>query len=468
MRTFGRVDSAVVRELEAIVGAGHVSTSDEHRERYSCDEMPVRQPHAPDVVVEAAATAEVSAVLRLASRLAIPVTPRGAGTGLSGGCVPLYGGILLSLERMDRVLEVDEDNFTATVQAGATLEALCQAAQAQGLYYPLHPGEMAATVGGNVAANAGGMNAVKYGVTRHFVMGLEAVLAGGEIIETGGKFVKCATGYDLTQLLVGSEGTLAVVTRVTVRLIAPPARREVMLIPFSRLEDAIRSVPDILRERVLPCGIEFMEKDIISIAEAYLGRQMPCAGGEALLMVLLEGRSDEDVQSDLEAVARVCQRNGAIDVYVPPGERARRSLLEARERFYPAATRFSPLEIADIVVPRAAIPGFMAAVKQTALRHGLPVLAYGHAGDGNVHLHPLRHGLPEAEWQQKLAAVLSELYRSGAALGGMPSGEHGLGFTKRRYLRSAIAPAAEALMRRVKQAFDPQDIMNPGKIFDNG
>jgi glycolate oxidase len=460
---YGEVTDGILALLTEIVGARNVLTGDE-RENYARDEMPIPKPALPDVVVKPKDTDSVVKILKLANEKNIPVTPRGGGTGLSGGAVPIYEGIVLSVERMNRILEIDEDNFVATVEPGATLSDLYQAVEEHGLYYPLYPGEMSATIGGNVATNAGGMKAVKYGVTRHFVVGLEAVLPTGETIQTGGKFVKCSTGYDLTQLIIGSEGTLAVITKVMLRLIPPPGRREILFVPFNSLHDAIKSVPDILKERVLPVGIEFMERDIINMVEQYTGKEIPLHGYEAFLMIIVEADSEDEIHQISSQIGEVCLNHGAVDVFIPGSERAKRRLLESREKFYHVIQHFGMTDIADVVVPRSRIAEFVELAKGIANEYRIPLVAYGHAGDGNVHLHHMGQETDKAE--DKIKEILTKIYEVGVSLGGTISGEHGLGFAKKGYLHMAADKDKLELMKRVKRAFDPNNIMNPGKIFD--
>ncbi|MFC1967807.1 FAD-binding oxidoreductase [Chloroflexota bacterium] len=463
---YGTVTDELVGALEGIAGKGNVSIKEEEMERYSYDEMPIPKPHPPDVVVKPENTPSVAKVLALANEKRIPVTPRGSGTGLSGGCVPTLGGIVLSLERMNRVLEIDGENFVAVVEPGLLLSDLYQAVEERGLYYPLYPGEKSASIGGNIATNAGGMRAVKYGVTRHFVLGLTAVVPTGEVVESGGKFVKCSSGYDLTQLLVGSEGTLAVITRIILRLIPPPGKREVLFIPFHTLQEGISAVPDILKQRISPVGIEFMERDIIELVEEYTGREVPFHKHEAFLMITMEADSEEAIHEASRQVQEVAMNHGAIDVFLPGSERAKRELLETREKFYHALKRFGPVDIADVVVPRSEIPEFVKRAKEISARTGMPILVYGHAGDGNVHLHPLGRGMDRAEWERKLPGIFEEIYQVGVSLGGAVSGEHGIGFEKREYLATAMDRNVIEVMKRIKRALDPHNILNPGKIFD--
>jgi glycolate oxidase len=322
---------------------------------------------------------------------------------------------------------------------------------------------MSATIGGNVATNAGGMRAVKYGVTRDFVLGLEAVLPTGEIINTGGKYVKSSTGYDLTQLLTGSEGTLAVISQVTLQLITPPGSREILLIPFNSLSEAIRCVPVILKERILPVSIEFMEADILKLVKDYTGKEFPIPGYPAYLMLMIECENYDEFGIISERISEICLKNGAVDTYVPGSESAKRRLLETREKFYPTMQHRGMLDLSDVVVPRSKIADFVEEVKRISERYGIPVVGYGHAGDGNVHLHPLG---PHPASEEVIQALLTEIYQAGVALGGTISGEHGIGADKLKYMPLAVSPEKLALMKRLKGAFDPHNILNPGKVIE--
>jgi glycolate oxidase len=458
---FGKLTPDLISQLTSIVGQKNILTG-EGRENYARDESPHSEEMLPEAVLKPESPEAIGQILRLANTHRIPITPRGAGTGISGGAVPVYGGISLSLERMNRILEIDEANFSATAEAGVALAELCTAIEEKGLYYPLYPGEKSASIGGNVATNAGGMRAVKYGVTRNFVLGLEAVLPSGEIITTGGKFFKCSTGYDLTQLLTGSEGTLAIITKVIVRLIAPPGSREILFIPFHTLNDAIHCVPVILKEKILPVGIEFMEQDLLSMVEEFTGKEIPLHGYPAYLMLIIESENQGEFERITEQISEICMRQGAVDVFVPGSENAKRNLLEAREKFYSTMQHRNMLDIADVVVPRSQIAEFVRNVKDISRKYGIPVIAYGHAGDGNVHLHPI--GTSVAENRKK--ALLSEIFKEGIKLGGTISGEHGLGLFKKEYLHLAEPSEKIELLKRIKQAFDPNNIMNPGKVLE--
>jgi len=454
----------VTEGLRTIVGRENVLVGDDIKEEYARDEALTVKPCLPEVIVKPGSTEEVAKVLRLANEKRIPVTPRGGGTGLSGGCVAVCGGILLSLERMNRILEIDEENCVAVVEAGVVLADLYKAVEARGFYYPIYPGEESATVGGNVATNAGGMRAVKYGVTRHYVLGLEAVLPTGEIIETGGKYVKVSTGYDLTQLLVGSEGTLVVVTKVVLKLLLRPKGKTTLFVPFRSLSDEIRAVPVIFKSGVFPETIEFLERLGFVGMEDYTGIKVPISKhardeAEAFLLIVTEGKSSEEAFKDAMFISDICMEHGAIDVFVPPTEKAGRELLELREKAFYAAKDAGATDLVDVVVPRCEIPKFVEQMHEISAKHATIITGAGHAGDGNIHLAILE---PDAE---KLHTILKEIYMVGKSLGGTISAEHGIGSEKRRFLLEMEDKAKIELMRRIKKAFDPNNILNPQKIF---
>ena len=454
----------VIKRLRTLVGEENVLVGDDIKEEYARDEALTVEPCLPEVVVKPGSAEEVAKILRLASEKRIPVTPRGGGTGLAGGCVAVSGGILLSLERVNRILEIDEENYVAVVEAGVVLADLYKAVEARGLYYPIYPGEVSSTVGGNVATNAGGMRAVKYGVTRHFVLGLEAILPTGEIIETGGKYVKVSTGYDLTQLIVGSEGTLAVVTKVILKLLSRPKAKTTLFAPFRNLSDGIRAVPIILKSGVIPVTIEFLEKLGLNAMEDYTGRKVPIservrAKAEAFLLIVLEGKNTEEAFRDAEFIGDVCMKHGAIDIFIPPTERAGRELLDLREKAYYAAKDAGATDLVDIVVPRGEISKFVEQIHEISAKYATIIAGAGHAGDGNVHLAILEQDA------DKLSTILKEIYRVGKTLGGTISAEHGIGSERRKYLLEMEDKVKIELMRRIKKAFDPNNILNPGKIF---
>lgn len=468
---YSEINEKIIEALKGIVGKEGVLTDKVEREKYSCDEMLVPKPHLPNVVVKPKDKVTVANILSFANKERIPVTPRGAGTGICGGSIPIFGGILLSLEKMNKILQVDKENFVAIVEPGVTLGDLYAAVEEHGLYYPLYPGEISASIGGNVATNAGGMRAVKYGVTRQFVLGVEAVLATGEIIETGGEFVKSSTAYDLTQLLVGSEGTLAVITKVILKLMTVPKRREVLFIPFANLRDAIKAASDILKHGIFPTGIEFMEGEVVKLAEEYTGREIPYHDYDAFLLIILEAESEDEILRLAKHVEEVCTKNSAIDIFVPGSERAKRELLDAREKFLFGLKSFvskhaGVIDVVDAVVPRHKIPEFVERAKKISKKHEIPLFSFGHAGDGNIHLLPFMKDANEDTWGRKSPSFFKEIYQMGVSLGGTISAEHGIGFERKKYLSIAIDEKQINIMKGIKRVFDPNNILNPGKIFD--
>lgn len=452
------------QRLAGLLGADRVVAGDAIGDDYGHDEALTATAHLPEVVVRPETTDDVAAVVSLAAELGVPVTARGSGTGLSGACIPRHGGILVSFERMQRILEIDTENHMAVVQPGVTLEQLDAETAKHGLVYPVFPGEYSASLGGNVATNAGGMRAVKYGVTRHQVLGLEAVLGTGEVIRTGGKFVKSTSGYDLTQLILGSEGTLAVVTEAILRLYPRLDHSVTVLAPYRSLDEVANAVPRIVASGVGPMILEYI--DLVSMVgitrNAGLDLGIPDDikdAAVAYLVVVLEARTSDRLDEDTAELAEMLADLGALDVYVLPSQ-AGTALIDAREKAFWTAKASGANDIVDMVVPRAQIPAYLASVKELADATGSFIVGCGHAGDGNVHLSVFQ---ADAE---KRSSVLLELFSTGQALGGAISGEHGIGSEKKRYFMALEDPAKLALMQRIKTAFDPHGILNPGAIWD--
>ena len=452
-----------VRSLLArAVGPEHVLAGEGVAD-YGHDEALGLRPGEPAFVVRPGSAGVVAAVLRVAGEHGLAVTARGAGTGLSGAAIPRPGGLVISFERMNQILEIDTANHVAVVQPGVTLAALDAATAGHRLVYPVFPGEMSASLGGTIATNAGGMRAVKYGVTRRHVLGLEAVLASGEVIRTGGKHVKVSSGYDLTQLLIGSEGTLALVTEATVRLYPRLPCQATLLAPFGSLAEVTAAVPRIVASGVGPLILEYV--DMLTMAAMTQGEDIdlgvPAAVRDtalAYLVVMAEERNPGRLDADVAELAELLGEAGAAEVYVLPPAAAHR-LIEAREKAFWAAKRSGADDIVDAVVPRAAMAAFLDEVARIATGHGRLVVGCGHAGDGNVHLALFE---PDAAARGQL---MREILGAARASGGAVSGEHGIGTAKVSYFLELADPVTVALMRRIKDAFDPGGILNPGVLF---
>jgi glycolate oxidase len=449
--------------LVAVCGVAHVDLGVVVSDDWCHDEALGLEPVRPLAVAHPATTDQVAGIVQAAAQLGVPLTARGSGTGLSGASVPVDGGIVVSFDRMAAICEIDEANQVAVVEPGVTLVQLDAVLAPLGLVYPVFPGEQSASIGGNVATNAGGMRAVKYGVTRHHILGLEAVLGTGEVITTGGRFVKATSGYDLTQLIIGSEGTLALVTRAILRLHPRPGYQTTVLAPFATLEQVAEAVPPVVASGVGPLLVEYI--DMISMAGITANAGIDLGIPEnvrndalAYLVIVLEGHHADRLGEDTEALATQLAGLGALDVYVLP-DAAGLALISAREHAFWASKAAGADDIVDVVVPRATIPVFLSDVGELAADTGSLVVGCGHAGDGNVHLSVFQ---PDDKVRHELVhAILA----AGVALGGAVSGEHGIGTAKLASFTDLEDPVKLDLMRRIKAAFDPAGILNPGKVF---
>jgi glycolate oxidase len=451
--------------LRAALGGAHVLDDSATLDAYAADAL--GRGHAPDVVVRPADTAQVAAVARLCQQHRVPLVVRGAGTGYTGGAVPVRGGVVLSVERLNRILEIDEVNLIVVVEPAVITGDLQRAVERVGLFYPPDPASLdSSSIGGNVAECAGGPRAFKYGTTKRYVLALEAVLPTGEIIHTGSKAVKNVVGYDLTQLLVGSEGTLAIVTRITLRLLPLPPARATVSAAFADIRGAVDGVTALIRLGVIPAAVELIDGDSLRSVETYLGRSV-APGASALLIVEADGTPaavDEEIDRASEALAAA----GALSLTRAADDAARAELWAVRRQLSLALRATGLIKINhDVVVPRGRVPELFAEVERLKAAYGLRVACFGHAGDGNIHVNiMLEPG--DAAARDRATRAERDLFTRVVALEGSISGEHGIGFAKAPYLDIELSPEEIALMRRVKQAFDPAGILNPGKIFEGG
>lgn len=454
-------------DLEALraIAPGRILTGNEIGEDDCHDELSGVYGR-PEALVKALSTAEVSAIMKYASANNIPVTPRGQGTGLVGGSVCFSGGIMLDLKNMNRFLELDEDNMTLTLEPGVLLMEVAKFAEEHGFLYPPDPGEKTATIGGNINTNAGGMRAVKYGVTRDYVRGLEVVLPDGSVMELGGKVVKNSSGYSLKDLIVGSEGTLGIVTKAVLRLLPLPKYKISLLVPFADLPSAIRTVPKVIRASAVPTAVEFMEKEVILAAEEFLARKFPDHSADAYLLLTFDGAGKEEIDLAYRYAADICLENGALDVFLSNTPERNESIWSARGAFLEAIkASTTEMDECDVVVPRDQVAEFVIFSHELQKKHGVRLRSFGHAGDGNLHFYILRDALDEASWKTTLTAVFDDLYAKAKTMGGKVSGEHGIGYAKKPYLAQSLSQEELMLMRGIKATFDPLNILNPGKVI---
>jgi glycolate oxidase len=452
---------------------GRVVSDPETLKPYGRDEFPLNvYESAPEAVVKPIDENETAQIVRLCSSENVPLTVRGAGTGLAAGCVPSPRGIVLSTELLNKVIDTDPANRTITVQAGVTLRKLYEEVEKMSLYFPPHPGDEGAFIGGAAAANAGGARAVKYGTVRRFVLGLQVVLASGDTLELGGKFIKSSTGYDLIDLMIGSEGTLGVITRVTLGLLPQVGSVQTLVAPFRSVEQAIGAVPAMFARGILPCAVEFVGHSVIRCAERLLNKSWPVADGTASLMIIIDGRNQEDTDAQAEALGGVLDSAGALDVLITDSRQRQAEILEIRSMLY-EALRPATVEMFDICVPRSEIAGHVLFVQGLEERLGVSIPTYGHAADGNVHSHCVRGLLLDGafgpdlpDWRESSREVRDAIYQDVVKRKGVISGEHGIGLAKKEHLARNLSPAHLGALRSIKSALDPNGILNPGKIFD--
>lgn len=464
---YKKITSRTAREIGLIVGEKNMLAERERMEGYSHDEFALRSlARYPEIVAMPGETRQVSELVKLASRERFPVVARGGGTGLCGGCVPLFGGLVLSLERMNRVLDVDTENHMAELEAGVSLDAFYGAIGKQGMFFPPHPGEESATIGGVIATNAGGSRALKYGTIRNFLRGLQAVLPDGRITALGGRTLKDSSGYSLLHLIAGSEGTLGVITSATLGIMPEPASTLTLIVPFDDMFDVFKAVPRMLGAGILPLAVEFVSREVISVAEEHLDRKWPAGKGDFFLMIILEGQ-EEELLSAAERISVICLEHGSLDVLVASGREKQQEILATRSLVY-EALKAKTLEILDIALPRNRMEGHLRRVAELSRQHDVWLPTYGHAADGNLHTHIMRtdrEGKDLADWEAVYPVVRDAIHADARKRGGRVSGEHGIGLAKKEYLGMFTDEISLGLMKGIKKVFDPGNILNPGKIF---
>jgi len=461
------VDEFAIGRLIEIAGPKAVYSDEGTLTIYSKDET-IGISHRPEIVVKPATSKEILEIMRFANTENIPLTPRGKGTGLSGGAIPVYGGIVLSCERMEKILDVDQENLVVITEPGTTTGELQKAVESQGLFYPPDPASLeSCSIGGNVAEGAGGSRAVRYGTTKDYVSGLEMVLPTGEMISTGGKVVKDVTGYNLTQLVTGSEGTMAVITEIILRLIPLPKLRKDLLIPYRSIDQAAQTVSEIIRNRIVPTAIEFMERNSFELAEGFTKRKLAFRDATAHLLITLDGNHQEALEEDQSRVGEICEKNGALDILIAASPASRERMWESRKCLFEAANHFGSMyKSLDVVVPRSLIPILIQKTNEISERYLMKVMSFGHAGDGNVHVLIFKGDLRDEEWEGRIDHAQRDLYKETIDLGGKITAEHGIGLLRKPFLSMNLDPYQIDLLKRLKKAFDPKNILNPGKIFD--
>lgn len=468
----GRITTAVIDQFRQIVGDAHILLDEERKEDYGHDKTEDYF-FAPDVVLKPGTPQEVSQILIVCSQHEIPVTPRGAGTGLSGGALPVKNGVVLSMERFNKILNIDQLNLQATVEPGVVTEVFQNAVKEKGLFYPPDPASRGSCfLGGNLANNSGGPKAVKYGVTRDYVINMEVVLPTGEIIWTAANVLKNSTGYNLTQLMCGSEGTLGVITKIVFKLRGFPQKNVLMMIPFVSNEEACEAIAAIFVAGITPSGMEFFEREAAEKTFEYCEKVLNSPvttklvdGMNAYLLCELDGNDEEVLMRDAERVMGVVEKFKSGEVLFAESASQKAELWKIRINISPAVNWYTLTKSDDIVVPRANLPVLIKGIKEIGKKFGFNTVCFGHLGDGNLHVNVLKEEISDADWKTKIPEGIGEIFKLTVSLGGTLSGEHGIGIAKRPYMSIAMSEVNLNLMRGIKKVFDPKGILNPGKIF---
>ena len=461
---YNKVSTEDVSVLQTIVGDADVLYGDAINSDYAHDELGGIE-KMPEVLVRVHTTEEVSAVMKLAWERNIPVTVRGSGTGLVGGAVPIEGGILLETTKMNKILSLDKSTLTVTVQPGVLLMELAAFAEENDFLYPPDPGEKSATIGGNISTNAGGMRAVKYGVTRDYVRSLTVVMPNGEILTLGATVAKNSSGYSLKDLVIGSEGTLCVICEAVLKLVPLPKVSVSLLVPFCDMKSAIEAVPKIICSKVIPTAIEYMSRDTILFSEDYLGKKFPDTKHDAYILLTFDGNSDAQVEQDMNTVAELCLELGAIDAYIVDTEERKKAVWSARGAFLEAIkASTTEMDECDVVVPVNKVDEFIKFTHDLADELHVRIPSFGHAGDGNLHVYICRDALSAQDWEATLSLCFDRMYEKAEQLGGLVSGEHGIGYAKKEFLKKQYGATPIMVMQGIKKLFDEKNILNPGKV----
>jgi glycolate oxidase len=462
---YNKVDSEILKALRSITGEADVFQDIDTIKLYSKDETEDLE-FSPEVVIKPQNSEQVSEILKLANQKKIPVTPRGGGTGLSGGALPVYGGICLSMERFNKIIEIDKNNFQAVVEPGVITQVFQEEVEKHGLFYPPDPASRGScTLGGNLAECAGGPRAVKYGVTKDYVLGIEAVMPYGEIVNFGGRVLKNVSGYNLTQLIIGSEGTLAVITKIILRLVPLPRYKKVVLVAFNSLENATDAVTKIFQKGIIPSALEFMERAAVKAAEEKQKKVFPNGEAEAQLFIEVDGNYPEMLDKDIEAIGEIVSAFEPLDILLAEDPQKVEDVWALRRGIGEAVKSISPYKEEDTVVPRANITKLVRGVKQISAKYGITTICYGHSGDGNIHFNILKDKLDDKAWGKVLDKAIKEIFELTVKLGGTISGEHGIGYSQKTYLPLALSETEIEIMKKIKSTLDPNNILNPGKIF---
>lgn len=464
---YNKVNSEDIEYIKKVTSPERVWTGEDIKKEYYHDEMPEYGIYPPDVYVEVLSTQEVSDIMKRAYERNIPVTARGAGTGLAGGATCKFGGIMISLMKMNKILDIDKQNLTVTTQPGALLTEVADAVAAEGLYYPPDPGERTASIGGTIITNAGGMKAVRYGVTRDYVRCVEAVMPDGSIMHFSSNVVKNTTGFDIKDLIVGSEGVLCIVTELTLKVIMPPKFTETLVMVFDDIKPCIETVPKLLQTPYIPTAVEFLERELLEIVERCLNKPFPVPEGNDCLIVMYDASTKDELEAAKSQAAKIAIDMGATDVKICNTPERIASVWSVRAAILEGMKADSQAqEECDVVVPRAKIAEFVTAAKEIGKKYSIRVIVCGHAGDGNIHTELLRQNLSDEVWETNTKACLKELYAKSKELGGQLSGEHGIGNGRVEYFKDFIDERLYKLHKDIKLAFDDKLILNPGKIIE--